>query len=123
MAKATIKSKTGAIITIEGTDKEVSSVLANFETAVHVGRAKEIIKKVGSEKKDQKKRSAASDLIVNLKEDGFFDKPKGLNEIAHALEEKGYIYPVTTLSGVMIGLVQKKLFGRKKINGKWVYGK
>ncbi len=123
MAKAIIKSKTGAIITVEGTDKEVSSVLASFETAVNVGRAKEVIKKATSEKKDQKKRESASDLIVILKEDGFFDKPKGLNEIALALEEKGYIYPVTTLSGVMIGLVQKKLFGRKKVDGKWVYGK
>jgi hypothetical protein len=123
MAKATIKSKTGAIITIEGTDKEVSNMLASFETAANVGRAKEVIKKSTSEKKDQKKRAGASDLIVILKEDGFFDKPKGLNEITHALEEKGYIYPVTTLSGVMIGLVQKKFFGRKKIDGKWVYGK
>ncbi|MBI2639514.1 MAG: hypothetical protein HYW90_01325 [Candidatus Sungbacteria bacterium] len=123
MAKATIKSKTGAIITIEGTDKEVSNMLANFETTATAGRVREIIKKANSERKDQKKRAAASDLIVGLKEDGFFDKPKGLNDIAHALEEKGYIYPVTTLSGVMIGLVQKKLFGRKKIDGKWVYGK
>lgn len=123
MAKATIKSKTGALITIEGTDKEVANMLAHLETAVAVGRAKEMGKKVASEKKDQKKRTAASDLIVGLKEDGFFDKPKGLNEIAHALEEKGYIYPVTTLSGVMIGLVQKKFLGRKKLDGKWVYGK
>ena len=123
MAKATIKSKTGAIITIEGTDKEVSNMLASFETAANVGRAKEVIKKITSEKKDQKKRESASDLIVILKEDGFFNKPKGLNEIALALEEKGYIYPVTTLSGIMIGLVQKKFFGRKKIDGKWVYGK
>jgi predicted transcriptional regulator YheO len=123
MAKATIKSKTGAIITIEGTEKEISNMLASFETAANIGRAKEVIKKSASDKKDQKKRASASDLIVILKEDGFFNKPKGLNEIADALEEKGYIYPVTTLSGVMIGLVQKKLFGRKKINGKWVYGK
>jgi len=123
MAKATIKSKTGALITIEGTDKEVANMLAHLETAVVVGRAKEMGKKVASEKKDQKKRAAASDLIVGLKEDGFFDKPKGLNEVAHALEEKGYIYPVTTLSGVMIGLVQKKFLGRKKLDGKWVYGK
>lgn len=123
MAKATIKSKSGAIITIEGTDKEVSSMLAHFETAANVGRAKETMKKASSEKKEQKKRAAASDLIIGLKEDGFFDKPKGLNEVAHALEEKGYIYPITTLSGVMIGLVQKKFLGRKKVDGKWVYGK
>jgi hypothetical protein len=58
-----------------------------------------------------------------LKEDGFFDKRKGLAEISKALEEKGYIYPVTTLSGVMLGLVQKRLLGRRKVEGRWVYGK
>jgi len=123
MAKATIKSKTGAIITVEGTEKEVSRILTHFESAVVIGRAKEIISKSNIAKKEQKKRMAASDLIVELKEGRFFDKPKSLTEIAHALEEKGYIYPITTLSGVMIGLVQKKLFGRKKADGKWVYGK
>jgi hypothetical protein len=46
-----------------------------------------------------------------------------LAEVSKALEEQGYIYPVTTLSGVMLGLVQKKLLGRKKIEGRWVYGK
>jgi len=123
MAKATIKSKSGALITIEGNEKEVSNILATFERTTVVGHAKEAIARVRSNKKEQKKRSTASDLLVELKEDGFFDKPRGLAEIAKALEEKGYIYPVTTLSGVMIGLVQKKLVGRKKLDGKWVYGK
>lgn len=123
MAKATIKTKTGSIITIEGTQEEISRVLASMETAATVGRVKEEVKKVVSEKKEQKKRAAASDLIVGLKEDGFFDKPKGLNDIAGALQEKGYMYPITTLSGVMIGLVQGRLLGRKKLEGKWVYGK
>jgi hypothetical protein len=123
MAKATIKSKTGAVITIEGSQGEVSNILAVFERTAAVGHAKETIAKGQTVKKEQKKRAAASDLVVGLKEDGFFEKPKGLSEISKALEEKGYIYPVTTLSGVVLGLVQKKLLGRKKIEGRWVYGK
>lgn len=123
MAKATIKSKTGAIITVEGTEKEVASILTSFENTVTIAHAKEVIKKSKIAKKDQKKRIAASDLVINLKEDGYFDKPKNLIDIANALQERGHIYPVTTLSGVMLSLVQKKLFGRKKIDGKWVYGK
>lgn len=123
MAKATIKSKTGAIITIEGTDKEVSSVLAHLEGMANVGRVKETMRKIASEKKEQRKHATASDLIIGLKEDGFFDKPKGLSEVSHALQEKGYLYPITTLSGVMIGLVQKRFLGRRKVDGKWVYGK
>jgi predicted transcriptional regulator YheO len=123
VAKATIKSKTGALITVEGTKEEVSEILATVEKAATIGHARGVIAKATTAKKEQKKRMAASDLIVELKEDGFFDKPKTLTEIAKALEEKGYIYPVTTLSGVMLGLVQKRLFGRKKLEGKWVYGK
>ena len=123
MAKATIKSKSGAVITVEGTEKEVSGILATFERTTAVGHVKEIIAKAQTAKKEQKKRAAASDLVIGLKEDGFLDKPKGLAEIAKALEEKGFIYPVTTLSGVVLGLVQKKLLGRKKVEGRWVYGK
>ena len=123
MAKAIIKSKTGTIITVEGTAQEVSNVLAHFENTSVIGNARKVLKQRTDDKKDQRKRARASDLIINLKEDGFFNKPKGLNEVVDALQEKGYLYPITTLSGVMIGLVQKKLLGRKKINGKWVYGK
>jgi hypothetical protein len=123
MAKATIKSKTGALITIDGSQSEVSNILAAFERTAAVGHAKQTIAKGHAIKKEQKKRSAASDLVIGLKEDGFFQKPKGLGEISKALEEKGFIYPLTTLSGVVLGLVQRKLLGRKKTDGKWVYGK
>lgn len=123
MAKATIKSRTGALITVEGTDKEVSSILVVFERTAAVGHVKEVLAKSRTAKKAEKKRAAASDLVVGLKEDGFFNKPKTLSEISKALEEQGYVYPVTTLSGVVLGLVQKKLLGRKKIEGRWAYGK
>lgn len=123
MAKATIKSKSGAIIKVEGTEDEVTNILARFETFASVHKAKEAKKKQVIEQKSQRKRAAAGDLVLSIKEDGFFDKPKGLGEIARALEEKGYLYPTTTLSGVVLGLVQKKFLGRKKKDGKWVYGK
>lgn len=123
MVKATIKSKSGAVITVEGTNEEISNILTMFEKTSVVGQAKEAIARIKSVKKEQKKRAGASDLIVELKEDGFFQKPKSLGEISKSLEEKGHIYPTTSLSGVMIGLVQKKIMGRKKIDGKWVYGK
>jgi hypothetical protein len=58
-----------------------------------------------------------------LKEDGFFEKPKSLADISKALEEQGYLYPVTSLSGVVLGLVQKKVLRRKKVDKKWGYGK
>ena len=123
MAKATIKSKTGAVITVEGSDTEVSNILSVFERAAVVGHAREVATKSKTRKNETKKQLAASDLVVNLKEDEFFEKPKSLSNISRALEEQGYLYPVTSLSGVVLGLVQKKILRRKKAEGKWVYGK
>ncbi|OGI69243.1 MAG: hypothetical protein A2W18_04890 [Candidatus Muproteobacteria bacterium RBG_16_60_9] len=124
MPKATIKTPSGAVITVEGSEKEISHVLADFERSTVIGREKVAVTKKTSARKEQKKRSAVSDLIVSLKEEGYFDKPKSLTEIVHALEEAGHLIPVTSLSGVMLGLVQKKLFRRKKaVDGKWAYGK
>ena len=70
-----------------------------------------------------KKRDSASDLIVGLKENGFFEKPKSLGDIATKLEEQGYLYAVTSLSGIVLGLVKKGHLRRKRLEGKWVYGK
>lgn len=123
MAKATIKSSTGAVITVEGSQGEVSSILAAYERATSVGQAKQAIARTRAAKKTEKRREGASDLIINLREGGFFDKPKALAEVGDALEEKGYLYPVTTLSGVMLGLVKRRELRRKRNGGKWVYGK
>lgn len=123
MPKATIKSKSGAVITVQGTENEVANILSLFEELPRMSFKQERAEKSVTSKQKDKKRTGASDIIVNLKEHGFFNKPKSLAEIESALEEKGYLYPVTTLSGVMLSLVKRKLFGRKKIEGRWVYGK
>lgn len=127
MAKATIKSTSGSVITVQGTHEEIARIVRLLEgsdaTVLPVEKSKKDTAPTARSRKDQKKRVAALDLVTGLKEEGFFDKPKGLSEIAHSLEEMGYVYPVTTLSGVMLGLVQKKRLGRKKFEGKWVYGK
>jgi len=123
MAKATIKSRTGAVITVEGSDSEVSNILSVFERTSVVSHAKEAATKSQARKRETKKRLTASDLLVNLKEDGFFEKPKSLSDISKAFEEQGYLYPVTSLSGIVLGLVQKRILRRKKADGKWVYGK
>src|SRR4051812_6855122 len=114
MAKATIRSNTGALIVIEGSESEVSNILATFEKTAAVGNRKQAASKERAAKTGSKKRASASDLVLELKENGFFDKPKGLGEVARALEEQGYLYPVTSLSGVLLGLLQKRLLRRKK---------
>jgi len=123
MAKATIKSSSGAIITVEGTHEEVSSVLSAFERTSVVGQAKVAIARKTAANREEKKREGAGGLIIGLREAGFLDKPKGLGEIGDALEEKGYLYKTTTLSGIVLGLVKKRELRRKKVDGRWVYGK
>lgn len=123
MPKATIKSSTGAVITIEGTQVEISQIISDFEKTSAVTQTRGDVSKDQVKKRQDKKRLAASDLIIELKDDGFFDKPKSLWEISQALEEKGRMTPVTSLSGIMIKLIQDRIFARKKVEGKWVYAK
>ncbi len=113
----------GAQIIIEGTKEEVGRILSDFERLSTVRTVKEEMSHGVLKKREEKKRMAASDLIIELKEGGYFDKPKSLGEVAQELEARGYLYPTTTLSGVVLHLVKRGLLGRKKIDGKWVYGK
>jgi hypothetical protein len=123
MAKATIKTSTGAVITVEGTDQEVSRIISTYERTTVVGQTKQAIARTRNANRDTKKREGAGDLIISLREAGFFETSKTLADMGDALEEKGYLYPVTTLSGVVLGLVKKKVLRRKKVEGRWVYGK
>lgn len=123
MAKATIKSSTGAVITVEGSEEEVSRILSAYEKSGVVGQPKEDAARTKVVKRDEVKRAGAGELIVDMREAGFFDSPKGLGEISSALEEKGFLYPITSLSGVVLGLVKKRLLSRRKLEGRWVYGK
>ncbi|MDP2947366.1 MAG: hypothetical protein Q8N88_04585 [Nanoarchaeota archaeon] len=119
MPKAIIKLKSGAVVTIEGSASEVTQIVSDFK----VENNKKKPSKIDKVRKAQKKKAAASDYIIEFRETGFFNKPKGLGEIAKALEEKGHLYPLTTLSGVVLDLIRARELGRKKTDGRWVYGK
>jgi hypothetical protein len=123
MAKATIKSGSGAVITVEGTEQEVAKIISNYERSSVVGQAKQAIARTKSSKRENKKREGAGDLLIGMREAGFFDKAKSLADMGEALEEKGFLYPTTTLSGVVLGLVKRKELRRRKVEGRWVYGK
>jgi hypothetical protein len=119
MAKAKITTSSGTIITIDGTAaevKEIISVIKHKEETHH--------RKVTSKKqRERKKMNTATDVILSLRESGYFNKPKKLLEIKMALEEQGMIYPVTSLSPILLKLVRKRLLGRIKEDKKWSYVK
>jgi len=123
MAKATIRSSTGAVITIEGSHEEVSKIILSYEQTSVLSQAKQAVARMKTTRRSEKKREGAGGLLIGMREAGFFDKPKTLGEMEQALEEKGFLYPTTTLSGVLLGLVKRKELRRKKVEGRWVYGK
>jgi hypothetical protein len=123
MPKAHITTASGTKITIEGDAAEVASVVNQIQSGHPVAKREGRRTRAVEEKRERKKQDSAKDHIVTLKEESFFDKPKKLAEVAKKLEESGHLYPVTTLSGVMLGLVQKRLLARVKRDGMWMYGK
>jgi hypothetical protein len=50
--------------------------------------------------------------VLTLCGEGFFDQPRGLGEIREELGVKGWIYPVTSLSGTVQALVQRRRLRR-----------
>lgn len=125
MPKAHIKTPAGAEITIEGDTAEVAKIISQIQNINDAPESKTVRDqaKTKEKKREAKKQQSASDLIVIMKEDGFFNTPKGLADVASELQKEGRLFPVTTLSGVMLSLVQKKILSRIKKDGRWVYGK
>ncbi len=62
---------------------------------------------------DKDAESAAGRILV-LKDEGFMSSPKSISEIRAELQAHGWHYPVTTLSGELIKLVQKRKLRRQK---------
>jgi hypothetical protein len=123
MPKAHITTANGTKITIEGDVAEVAAVVNQIQSVHPVTKREGRKSKEVEEKRERKKHNSAKDNIVTLKEESFFDKQKKLAEVAKKLEESGHLYPITTLSGIMLSLVQKRLLARVKRDGMWMYGK
>lgn len=62
-------------------------------------------------------------LIIQLKNERFFDKPKTLKEITEKLKEQGWHYEQTSLTNPLQRLLRNRSIGRVSINGKWSYVK
>jgi hypothetical protein len=56
-----------------------------------------------------------SQRILALRDDGFFKEPRSIGSIREALGARGWHYPVTTLSGALQGLIQKRRLRRERV--------
>lgn len=118
MARASIETKDGTKIQIEGTTEEISKIMGLYkkENSIEDTRKfKKFIRKTTS--------PTVPDMIRELIAEGFFDRPKGLAEIKTSLEEQGHFIPMTTLSARVLGLIKNRELRRIKQDDKWRYVK
>jgi hypothetical protein len=114
LARAHIESKDGTKIEVEGTPDEIAKIISHVKKRESQQRAKEAVRRTDGS-------TNATDFALELREQGFFDKPKTLSAIKDKLAENGLIYPITSLSGVVLTQVRKKNLGRVKEKGRWAY--
>lgn len=129
MAKANIDLPNGTKIVVDGSSDDINSVLKLFTSTSSSSTPKE--KKQTTKRKTTSRKATGTKktqkgpnlYILEIKEEGFFDKKKTINDIQQKLEENGHIYPQTHLSTPLKRLVQKKELRRMKEDGNWVYVK
>ena len=119
MPKAVLKTKSGAVVTIEGTQEEVADLLARVEGGPLEGNRPRASKP--SRPGNSTPRPTPTGLLAELIDEGFFSVPKGLTALRVALRERGHFYPATTLSPLMLRLVRSKQLRRMKDKKGWTY--
>lgn len=63
-----------------------------------------------------------SDIISDLIKNGFFKEPKTITDVQKILQEKGYHYPLSSLSPTLLRFLRKELLLRfRNKNGIWSY--
>ena len=103
--KTTITTKAGSKVIIEGTSEEVAALVKRVEgpdPEPHAARGKVHGPKAKSAEPSIK------DYVLELRDGGLFKEPQRLGDVRKALKLEGHIVPLTTLSGVMLGLVKKR---------------
>lgn len=115
MAKAQIMLPDGIKLTLDGTPDEIAATVARLKGSP------ERSSREAAKSKSKSRRVQLVDLLANLIDGGFFKKPKDLASVKTALEEMGHHYPVTTLSGTMLGQVRRRNLRRLKQDKRWMY--
>ncbi len=128
MAKANLTFLNGTRVTIEGTSKEVASLLEKFsapigEPVAAGGKARRSTSAKMKHPQGRKISQPSGPVghIRDLKEEGFFKSKRAIGDIQKKLEEKGHIYALSSLSPALIRLVRSRVLGRLKESGVWKY--
>lgn len=120
MAKAEIDRPDGTKITIEGTPEEVARTVHLIEGSPSEPR---LAKGRSQATKTKKKRKPSiKDLVLELRDDGFFAEGKSLSEVKEALQlRKGYRRKTTSISKPLTRLVRDGELRRTGVPRKYTY--
>ena len=121
MVRAEINTASGMKIVVDGTSEEVNAVVAYVKSREGGTAEKHAPREI--EKKSRSGKKNLSDLILALRDEGFFDSPKNISEVKTALDEKAHFYPLPSVSTRLIRLVRRGEMGRVKSGSKWTYVK
>lgn len=121
MAKATFELPDGTKVRIEGSAQEIKNILAHYADTSAETKTK--TRKTGGTKANNTTSSSVgpTSLILELKDEGFFKEKRRLKDIQVKLEEKGFIYAVTSLSPALTKMTRRKHLRRLKEKVGWVY--
>jgi hypothetical protein len=124
MVKATIRTKSGTEIEIESDRQTIMEIISTIQ------RREELRERFREESKRRHeevihRQSAApvsaTGFILRLEREGFFKEKRTLGEIQSELQKNGYMYPLSTLSAVMLRLIRHGDLERIKDEDKWRY--
>jgi hypothetical protein len=123
MAKATIRTKSGTEITVEGDVEAIKDIITTIQRRDELKEhsKEEFIRRRNEIVHDKQKPLNATETILKLKHEGFFKERRAIGAIQGELEKHGHIYPQTSLSGILIRLVRKGELGRVREERGWGY--
>lgn len=118
MAKAEIDRPDGTKITIEGTPEEVARTVHLVEGSPSEPR----LAKGKSQAANKKGKPSIKDLVLDLRDDGFFAQGKSLSDVKEALQlRKGYRRKTTSISKPLTQLVRDGELRRTGVPRKYTY--
>ena len=122
MTKANIELPNGTKIIVDGTPEEVAKAVQLMQGGLKAySSPKRQRRSAKSKRKSASNKQGPAERIRNLMQEGFFKEPKSIQDVRHALAEKGHIYPITSLSTPLVRLVRSREIRRLKDNKRWTY--
>jgi len=84
-------------------------------TSAKLPRRESRLSAAGMPKKTKKRYAGPQGRVEELADEGFFKKPKTIAQVKAELENRGHHIPLTSLSGPLQKLTQKRILRRQRV--------